>query len=373
MTIIIIGIVAALLYCLQQVIYAKNWGKNLKVSLKFCNDHIIEGERSSLAEIIENRKALPLTMLKVKFSCSRELVFYDMEGSSVTDLYYRNDVFVVMPYQKITRTLDFCGKKRGYYNILGIDLVASDLFLQKENVRYDETDTWFYIYPKPYTKQEFVQVLMQLNGEVIAKRHMIEDPFEYRGIREYQTYDDVKSINWKATAKTGDFMVNEKNFTSVNNVRIFINLEDRGVLRKEDMVEISIQMAAGLVENFLDLGMQVSLFCNSKDLITKEPLAIAENAGSGQANVINRGLARLDTGNDALPFAQLFRDKVMEEKKSNITLFLSPNGYEDFQELLLDYQETGKEYYWIYPVKNWDKTEISETLESRIKRINMGA
>ena len=43
----------------------------------------------------------------------------------------------------------------------------------------------------------------------------MEDPFEYRGIREYQPYDDMRSVNWKATAKTGDLKVNQN--TNINN------------------------------------------------------------------------------------------------------------------------------------------------------------
>jgi uncharacterized protein (DUF58 family) len=69
-----------------------------------------------------------------------------------------------------------------------------------------------------------------VNGVMQTKRQFLEDPFEYRGMREYQPYDDMKSINWKATAKTGDFKVNLHDFTTVRSVRIFLNLEDTGII-----------------------------------------------------------------------------------------------------------------------------------------------
>ena len=90
------------------------------------------------------------------------------------------------------------------------------------------------MYPKPFSHPDFKRSLKQLNGEVLTKRHLLEDPFEYRGIRDYQPQDDLKSINWKATARTGDLKVNQKNYTSQKSVRIFVNLEDTGILKKED-------------------------------------------------------------------------------------------------------------------------------------------
>ena len=70
MKIIGIGIVAYLLYTLQRLIYERLWDKDLKVSVSFKENGIAEGDTSEILEIIENRKKLPLTMLKVKFQTS---------------------------------------------------------------------------------------------------------------------------------------------------------------------------------------------------------------------------------------------------------------------------------------------------------------
>ena len=52
--------------------------------------------------------------------------------SSVTDQYYRNDVFSERPYTRHIRSLRFTCKKRGFYRINGLDVVAGDLFLTHE-------------------------------------------------------------------------------------------------------------------------------------------------------------------------------------------------------------------------------------------------
>ena len=66
----------------QKYIYARIWNKELTVSISFLEDGIREGQESELSEIIENRKRLPLTMLKVKFQTDRHLVLRDI----ITDI-----------------------------------------------------------------------------------------------------------------------------------------------------------------------------------------------------------------------------------------------------------------------------------------------
>ena len=222
----LLGIIvfALLLYLGQKYVYAKIWQRDLKVSLSFREDGIWEGQESELSEIIENRKRLPLTMLKVKFQTDRHLVFADTKGSRTTDRYYRNDIFQIGRLEKVTRALHFTGGRRGYYTIQEADLVASDLFLTAQYTATTPIEHCsLYVYPKPFSHPDFKRSLKQLNGEVLTKRHLLEDPFEYRGIRDYQPQDDLKSINWKATARTGDLKINQKNYTSQKSVRIFVS------------------------------------------------------------------------------------------------------------------------------------------------------
>ena len=220
-----IGLIAYLLFIIQRRLYEKLWQKHLRISVKFATGHIFEGDQGELKEVIENRKRLPLSMLKVKFKTDRHLIFNNDRGSRTTDQYYRNDVFRIGGGERVTRTLKFTGGKRGYYTIDEISLVASDLFFLGQMVTDQPVKTELYVYPKPYYSNRLRQSFVQLNGEMLTRRHLLEDPFEYRGIREYQPYDDMRSINWKATAKTGDFKVNQRNYTSLKSVRFFFSEE----------------------------------------------------------------------------------------------------------------------------------------------------
>lgn len=357
-----IGIIAAVLFFTQQHIYKNLWSKHLNVSLSFTTPEIFEGDTGYLQEIITNRKRLPLPMLKVKFQTNRNLIFEDSKNAKTTDQYYRNDVFQINGGEKITRTLSFVGGKRGYYQINSIDLVATDLFMATQMYSELKTRQDIYVYPKPFHSDAFKRSLQQINGEVLSKRHLLEDPFEYRGIREYQPYDDMKSVNWKATAKTDELKVNQKNYTALKVVRIFLNLEDTGILKKTDCVEASIQIGAGLAQFFLSQGMLVSCYCNGVDILNNQPLILKASAGTGQLKNLYRSLAKIDIEKPMVNFCDTFGETLLTEAGQIMTFIVSPNHYDDFVSLLEQYKSSGNDFVWFYPVAEAHNPVLPENL-----------
>ncbi len=371
MKIIGIGIIAVLLFLLQQRVYEKLWHKNLKVTVSFAQSGISEGQEGEIVEIIENRKRLPLSMLKVKFQTSRYLEFADDKGSKTTDYFYRNDVFQIGGGEKITRRLTFVGKKRGYYHIKSIDLVGSDLFLTSEMHKSMSTECYLYVYPSIFDSREFRLSLQKLNGEILVKRHLLEDPFEYRGIREYQPYDDIRSVNWKATARTGELKVNQKNYTAMQTIRIFLNVEDTGILKRNREVEISMQVVMGLAAFFLAQGIKVACYANGRDIVTGEAVMIEGGAGAGQQDVLGTALARINTEKNPWPFTELFEESIINNAKGTITLFVSPNGFDDFLELLEKCEREGVEYTWFYPYVGATEPELPPNIHKHVRFLQL--
>lgn len=365
-------VVALLLYLGQKTIYQKVWHKNLRVRLSFQEEGIWEGQESTLSEILENQKKLPLTMLKVKFQTDRHLLFADTKGSRTTDKFYRNDIFQIGALEKVTRVLRFTAGRRGYYTIAEADLVASDLFLTAQyTATADIGHCSLYVYPKPFSHPEFRQSLKQLSGQVLAKRHLQENPFEYRGIREYQPQDDLKSINWKATARTGEFKVNQKNYTAEKSVRIFINLEDTGILKKEDCVEASLQIATALLLLFLEQGMQVAVYCNGVDVLHNEPCILEAGGGIRQREAVLRSFALIDTAKPVRSFSELFSSRLSEASGSLMTCIVSPNAYDDFASLILQYHTRHPDMKWFLPYSGTVPPEMEDELRSLITFISL--
>lgn len=331
MLILWIGISAFVLLVLQYVVYWKFWYKALTVGCRFEKEGMQAGGEGNLLLIVENRKRLPLPMIKVKFSCSRNLKFDDTENGSSTDKYYRNDIFSMMPRQRITRKLHYTCPKRGYYEIGNLDVIGSDAFLSAEWMMEYPSQTSVYVYPNPYCNREMEDVLRRLNGEIATKRRTIEDPFEYRGIRQYQTFDERKSINWKATAKTGSFQVNIKGYTSFQEVRLVLNLEDLGIWKQEELLELSIRITAALARNFLSQGIRVSFVTNGIDAQTGQLISISARAGAVQLDDINRALTMIDLAKQAVPFGESLYPHMQECGQASFPILISKEASDAFQ------------------------------------------
>lgn len=369
---IIILCFMSVLFIVQQKFYGHFWLDNLDVQMHFQEAEIPEGENGNLQFVITNAKKLPLPMLMVKFQTSKYLEFAQDKGNISTDQFYHNDVFEIGKEERVLRTLQFTGVKRGYFKIRNIDLTSSDLFMSKQFHASFQPDESVYILPKPFESREFTFLMQQLNGEMITKRNLYEDPFEIRGIREYQPYDNMKSINWKATAKTGRYMVNQKNYTAPKSVRIFMDLEDTNILKKQDSIEDCIRIGAGLAKYLLEQGIKVSYYSNALDIHTGDPMICSGGKGPKQLSRIMRSLARLDTEKTPQPFQKMLRGKVLTDQDNTYTCFISPNHYEDLTTTVQEYAKQGHGYTWLYPsTASPDLDQFPISLRQQVKIIRI--
>lgn len=340
-----IGLIAYFLFQGQRILYERLWNRGLEVQVDFVTKELFEGESGELSEVVINRKRLSLPLLKVKFQTDRSLVFGGKTGTNITDLFYWIDIFRIGGREQILRKLTFVAQKRGYFRISKLDLVSSDLFLNADLIESRDVDSYLYVYPKPFWDPEFQKSLELLSGEIITRRHLLEDPFEYRGIREYQPYDDLRSINWKATARTGELRVNQRNFTAQQTIRILLNLEDTGILKKESAVEFCIQIAAGITQFYLKKGIRVSLYSSSVDGISGRECCVEAGAGNNQFDRILKTLACIDTQREAV-FQEFWKEQLLEDDRQTYTVVVSANAYPEFQRLLMEYGENGGSYIW---------------------------
>ncbi|NLO10805.1 MAG: DUF58 domain-containing protein [Clostridiales bacterium] len=357
---------AVLLYKLQNFLYKKSWNKGLNVDLSFSKDVAIEGEEISLVETISNRKLLPLPILQIKFMTSRTFIFKDMDNSAVSDNYYRNDMTSVMMYQKLIKTLLFECSKRGFYTINRMDIVCSNLFLTQEYVGSYDLNIQLYVYPRPIELMRLEVTFSKMMGSILTKRFINEDPFEFRNIREYQSYDAMKAINWKASARTDTLKVNVFDYTSSQQVIILLNTEPETIWKYDDLNEESIRIAASLSKMLISQGVPVSLYTNAKDLITKEILELPAGSGTNHFQSIQETLSRIDLGLEPKPFIPIIQQKLMDTSTSDYIIILSYNQKKDLQELMLAQKQVKREFAWIVPINQDIKIRIIRDLSEHI-------
>lgn len=161
------------------------------------------------------------------------------------------------------------------------------------------------MFPKPAAIGQMSDVNNMIMGELERRKYLSEDRFVFAGIRDYQSYDSIRDINWNAYARTGSLMVNHYNETVSRNVCLLLNLESEGAYIQEDIVEHAISIAAGLSQLLAARGVNVSMVSNGRDIDTKQNITIKPGSGLSHFNKINMELARIDISQDMDEFSDM--------------------------------------------------------------------
>lgn len=345
------GVFAGVLYLLQGWLYRYFWSKNLTADVVFMEDAIVEGEIGRIQETIVNEKLLPLPMIRVKFEIDKSLQFQEEGNVAVSDKCYKNDIFSIMLYQKITRTIPFLGTKRGYYSIEQMDLVSTDLFMTGVLVGVREVSTRLFVYPRGVDIQKLCIPYQKMMGTLLTRRYAYEDPFEFRGIRSYQPFDSMKDVNWKASARTGELKVNVHGYTARQEVCFLLNLETETIREYEGLKEESIRIVNSLAEWFLLQGIAVGILSNGRDMETKEELDLVSGSGRNHIDRIRKQLARLDLSQSCREYGELLAKRQLgTQGEESLYILISTSQREKLQ---LEFQklcEKSRGSMWILPL-----------------------
>lgn len=142
--------------------------------------------------------------------------------------------------------------KRGVYNFGSINIfVKSKLGLVSKRYQFDHS-TDVAVYPSYFQMRKYQLMAMsnRLSEIGIKKVRRIGHSMEFEQIKEYVAGDDYRTLNWKATARKGEPMVN--NFTDEKSQQVYCII-DKGRLMKMPFNGLSL----------LDYAINASLvLCN---------------------------------------------------------------------------------------------------------------
>ncbi|MDD3239752.1 MAG: DUF58 domain-containing protein [Lachnospira sp.] len=354
MNILLMLLGVLVVYGVLQYIYKKNWTKGLSVKVGFQTDHAVPGDTIYLQEVVVNNKRLPLPYIYAKFQLSKNFKFLEEDGNSrISDQTYRNDVFSLLFYQKVTRRIPLVCMKRGVYEIKNMEVVFAGLFMDETMVQSVPLSSQIVVYPEAVSTQRLEVPFRHMVGNMERKKYLLQDRFVFRGIRDYESYDSMKDINWKASARTGSLMVNEFNETVSQKVCILLNLEPEGMLKQDRLSEESISIAAGMAQMLIERGIEVSLLSNGCDIFNHEVIRIENGSGNLHLNTINTALATIDLSQDSPDFsdmlhAQQERDYLSRETE-HIYVMISANKRANLVEAISAIVKDPAESLWIVP------------------------
>ena len=235
--------------------------RDLTVSARF-PDHIFAGDPAPVIVTVKNTKRLwPSFSILVEARGPKN----DVDATTIRrwKLHHKRTLayFSYVPHkaaaeQRVEQTFP----QRGHVVIDGFELSTRfpfGFFRRRRRLRARNVD--IVVYPKPEIISDELHLLPMYAGRMASTRRGAgHDLFS---LRDYQPRDDLRHIDWKATARSRRLTVRE--FTSEDERRISIVL-DTGIPRDagEDVdkrFERGVVQAASLLKHFVDERAEVRL------------------------------------------------------------------------------------------------------------------
>ena len=353
MIIILIPLAILILFFAYNRMFRNNWKNGLECEVAFEREYVSEGESCLLREVLTNRKRLPLLFLQLKFDTDRGLLAPDYPNAAVSDRMYVSDVFSLRPFERVTRHIEFVCKKRGYYRITDADLIVTNLFEGKKDYTEVLQNANLYVYPALLNTEVLTIPFEHLVGQEQRRSFLFEDPFTFRGVRDYVSTDPMKNLNWKLTAKTGSLKVNQRDATVSGHVSIFLNLEDPQGLFDTELLEQGIRLAMTMSVMLAADGIGSAVYTNGRDCITGEVSACRSTKTDEDLRLLARVLARIDLSKERDTFSQLLDHAAVEFNSADSTCcVISSHVKNDTVDSVLGMTAGGGRVIWLCPTKD---------------------
>lgn len=328
------GIIA---YVLQNLIFHLVYQKGFGARIKFHTNYVDYEEEGYLTEVIENRKWFPLPVLHVSFRTKTGLEFENTENMVVSDTTVRREVFSLLWNQRVTRKLNFRGSVRGHYFIQSAEINVYNLLMTKDYYIELPQNTDLYVYPKQVNTEKLNLLISSVYGTIQTRQRYQEDMLSFAGIREYRAGDEMKRINWKASAKGEDLLVNLYDSMASLKCCIILDVSDKGIWKELELAEEGISLTSSLAGRILKQGGDVAVYSNAAMALDafRNQVQIPMGRDAYKLHSINESLAEVDVNRETVELTELIEQLNVNEQ-ANCYVLISKNESQGYGTKILE-------------------------------------
>lgn len=273
------------------------------------------GSELEITMSITNAKLLPLLWMRVRDEWPAGL---EPLGFALTPVSHHGTQSFIQTvslrwYERLRRRYRVRCPSRGLHRFGPVELEAGDPFGVAGVERTLEARAEFAVLPKVLD----VPGLDLLTGHPLVEEtvthSLAHDPAALRGIRPYRLGDPVRTINWRATARSGALHTNEFEPAGLAAVRLLL---DVGVLHNAwqgiggERTELLCVATASLATAFATRGFGVGLASNAR--LTRDWRVVDVEPAQGALADVLETLARVDLST-VRDFAQVLAAELADE------------------------------------------------------------
>ena len=245
--------------------------RDLIVSARF-PDHIFAGEPAPVIVTVSNTKRVLSSFSVVVEASSRAEAVERRRVFGRRRTRERKRVlayFMYVPHRaKVEQRIEQTFEQRGRVLVTGFEISTKFPFgFFRLRRRLRARDVEILVYPKPEVAGDELHLLPIDAGRMDAQRRGAGH--DLHSLREYQPHDDMRHIDWKATARQKRLIVREFNAEDERRVHIALDtfVDDEGDADARERFERAVTLAASLVSHFTDERAEVRFTDGDEDAL----------------------------------------------------------------------------------------------------------
>ena len=211
----------------------------------------------------ENTGRIPIGFVRAEVRYPQEMELpIPSKPRHVTSEKIATQIFSLKRRQRVTRTMEVRIDRRGCYRMLGARVYRGDFIgVSEQTALYPEIHD-IVVFPKRVGGERLQKALTGLIGDMVSRRYLLQDPVLAAGLREYVPGDPVRSISWKQTARRGQLMVREFEYTREEACRVVLCLPDRERIGS-DLMDVCCGLVRSICEELTGQGITAVFYTNS--------------------------------------------------------------------------------------------------------------
>lgn len=273
-------------------------------------EKLSNGDQNEISVSVKNNYPIPISVRIID-----EIPFQFQKRDFLLSRQMKSGEDVVFQYPLVP-------KARGTYHFGKLNVfVRSQLLFISRRFIFQEGES-LPCYPSFIHLRKYE--LMALQNEFmmggLKKIRKLGHTMEFEQIKDYVSGDDIRTINWKATAKRNQLMVNQ--FQDEKSQRIFLIIDKGRTMqmpfRGLSLLDYSVNAVMALSHIILKKSDRAGLMTFSKQTENK----VAADNRSGQLRKISEALYRIQTDFFESDFSRLYQDvRFTVGQRSLILLF----------------------------------------------------
>ncbi len=256
-------------------------------------DRVEPDQPFDILTTVTNTGRLPITYVRAEVSYPIDAML--PEGLESQEERFSKSVgstYRLWGHQRVRRSMPTSLHKRGMHIFEGATLRRGDFLGLKETERTFDDRHEVLVYPKPLDSSQLHDALGSYCGDMIARRHLIRDPIITMGVREYTGREPMKTISWTQSARRGELMVREFDFT--RDLSCTVLLATNGIGPMDSVTLDKCCSAARTVcESLTERGVNIDLYTNAPLWGFSGRRVWSCNAGPGHHGDMLETLARV--------------------------------------------------------------------------------